>query len=222
MGKNVDSDVWERLWTGIRELSEHYDNQLVFIGGVAVYLHVKAHELTKGFVERSHDGDFYISIQDYSALRDAEELTINRRLDKHQVSKYGVEFDVYVENQNSLLVKYVDMAAESVVIDEVRVACLEHLLLLKLDAYNNRRGSAKGRKDERDLIRIVYLLHREGVKQKRLLPYLTEKRVELLTLVQRSSAFNDITEDNFHESRKLRDVFEKTAKSVAKTLDRRR
>lgn len=45
--------------------------------------------------------------------------------------------------------------ANSVVIDGIRCASLEHLLILKLDAYADRKNSAKGDKDERDLIKIM-------------------------------------------------------------------
>ena len=86
-----------------------------------------------------------------------------------------LEFDVYVEHNDGLRVPYKDIAAASTVVDGIRVASLEHLLVLKLDAYAARRGSAKGRKDERDLIRIAHMLTTSGVHKGRLKRFVTDE-----------------------------------------------
>lgn len=53
-----------------------------------------------------------------------------------------------MEGQHDLAVPYEGMAAHSELRLGIRVACLEHLLILKLRAFLDRRGSAKGDKDE--------------------------------------------------------------------------
>lgn len=214
----VEQDEWAALWDGIRELSEFFP---VFIGGVAVYLQALAHKMDKRLIEFSHDGDFYISLADFSDLRDLEEITQNRRLHKHQLIKHGIEFDVYVENNNRLRVKYVDVMDGSQLVDSVRVASLEHLLVLKLDAYEARRGSAKGRKDERDLIRLMHMLAGQRVNRKRLAKYLTPPAFELLSTIERSSEFLGMCRDNLKKASDLRVEFIRVLGAVGDALEQR-
>jgi hypothetical protein len=77
--------------------------------------------------------------------------------------------------------------AASSTLDNVRVASLEHLLLLKLAAYEDQRGSAKGRKDERDIVRISHLLMRRALHRDWLAPYVNPVDVDLLKNLSRSS-----------------------------------
>lgn len=215
----LNKSEWARLWAGVCELSGSFDGRLVFIGGVAVYLHVRGAGLTSGLLERSHDGDFYVALSDFRDLRDTEVVTPNRRLNKYQIFKDGVEFDVYLESRSNLLVGYTQAYEESDVFEDVRVACLEHLLVLKLDAYADRRGTPKGLKDERDIIRVCHLLATNGVKRARLSAYLTESMVELLKSVRRSPEFMAICGDNAHQARQLRDSFVTAADKVAAALN---
>ena len=146
MPHRTDEEEWEALWRGIDELSGFFPEGIVFIGGVAVYLHARLAKLSGAWIEFSHDGDFYISLSDYADLRDIEEVTTNRRLNKHQIIKDGIDFDIYLEYRNDLRVKYADALAASTVIENVRVASLEHLLLLKLDAYEDGCTAPRGAK----------------------------------------------------------------------------
>ena len=99
-------------------------------------------------------------------------------------------------------------------IDGVRVACLEHLLLLKLDAYRSRRGSAKGSKDERDLVKICHLLAGAGLRSDRLARYLVPEAIESLGHLKRSSEFMSICGGNAHQARDLRAGVLKVVASV--------
>jgi len=197
---------WDDLWAGIDDLTASFPS-IVFIGGVAVYLHVAHRDLPEGFIEYSHDGDFCISLADFSDLRNYEDVTANRRLNKHQIIKRGIDFDIYLEQQSGLRVGYADLQFHSDQIDDVRVACIEHLLLLKIDAYQDRKGSQKGAKDERDLIRIMSLCAADSVRSNVLAPYLTEESVELLATVQRSREFLTICQGNAHAASQLRKSF---------------
>ena len=171
-----------------------------------MYLHARQARLAPWGVEFSHDGDFYVSLTDFSDLRDIEEVTANRRLSKHQFIKNGLSFDVYLEYNNTLRVPYADAWDHSSIIENVRVASPEHLLLLKLDAYADRKGSAKGRKDERDLIRIAHILSRSHVHKRWLEPYATVEDVRLLTEAIRSQEFMLMTK-NIKQANSLRSDF---------------
>jgi len=199
-------EAWDALWKGIREINDLFPDGAVFIGGVAVYLHINQDALPAGFIEFSHDADLYFSLADFADLRDMEEVTANRRLNKHQIIKHGVEYDIYLERHNSLAVPYSEAIAHSVVIDGMRVACLEHLLVLKLDAFRDRKGSAKGAKDERDLIRIGYLLAAKGIELDLVIPYLDGERLDLLKGIGNSPGFLVLCEGNAHKARPVRDA----------------
>lgn len=103
---------------------------------------------------------------DFSDLRDVEEVTANRRLNKHQFIKNGIEFDVYLEYNNSLRVPYADAWARSSVIDNVRVASLEHLVLLSFNVGNAikylwRAGLKGGTDPIEDLKKAAWYVNRE-------------------------------------------------------------
>jgi hypothetical protein len=214
----IDPDTWADLWAAICELTEQFPDGLVFIGGIAVYLHARQAKLAPWGVEFSHDGDFYISLADFSDLRDIEEVTVNRRLSKHQFIKNKIDFDVYLEHNNTLRVPYVAAWEHSSIVENVRVVSLEHLLMLKLDAYADRKGSAKGRKDERDLIRISHILSRQRIHKKWLEPYATTEDVRLLTEALRSPEFVLMNGGNVQQASRLRTDFRKVLDAVSEVV----
>jgi hypothetical protein len=185
----------------------------VFIRGVAVYLHAINNPRTKATAEASHDADLMLALADFADLRDTDELVANRRLSKHQLIRRGVEFDVYVEHQNNLIVPYDEAAAHAVAYGPIRVACLEHLLVLKLEALRDRRRSAKGDKDERDLVTIARVA---GAKFRPRLaaPFLRVEHAKLLKEVAASPVFTYIAAGNAHEAKAIRTMFAAFVSSV--------
>lgn len=156
-----DDNEWRKVMDGVKELSEFFPGGVVFIGGVAVYMHSIELDF-KILGETSHDADFFISLADFADLRDLEEVTPNRRLGKYQLIKKGVEYDVYLEKNNNLAVPFDEVFSRSVIMSGVTVAGLEDLLILKTMAYKDRKGSGKGAKDERDIIKILVLAEKHG------------------------------------------------------------
>lgn len=215
MRHNQNED-WAKLWKSIVEIAKSYPESVVFIGGVAVYIHVSGAKDAAGFIETSHDADFYISLADFADLRDVEEVTANRRLNKYQIVKDGLEYDIYLEHNNALAVPYHEVFARSTVIEGIRVACLEHLVVLKLNAWQDRRGSAKGRKDERDLIKLCWLMAKQGFDAGLVRPYLTAEQAGLLSNLPKSPEFLAVTSGNMHAARPLREACERVAKELAK------
>lgn len=209
---------WASLWRGIKEVSEEFESRLIFIGGVAVWLHLSDLKM-ESMGEFSHDGDLLISLGDFADMRDLYEVTPNRRLGKNQIVKHGIEFDVYVERNYGLVVPFEDAMAESRVIEHVRVAGLEHLLVLKIEASIDRKGSEKGLKDERDLIRICKMLHDTGCKANIITPYLREENVEILKALPKSSQFIVMTGNNAHNVKPLREAVTEVTKSIIKTYE---
>jgi hypothetical protein len=186
---------------------------LVFIGGVAVYLHSLSREVAVAKPETSHDADFMISFAGYDVLKDAQEVVPTPRLSKHQMLVDDVEFDVYVERLHHLLVPYDEVYAYSEVVESARVACLEHLLVLKLDAYAQRGHSSKGIKDRRDVAKIGILLGRQ-VRKELVLPYMRDDLESSLEEVARSPVFFELCSRNSHEAKKTRTLFASFASRV--------
>lgn len=216
-------DQWKRLWLGISELVSEFGDRLVFIGGVAVFLHVQEAQAPQTLVEFSHDGDFLISLADYAALRQLEEVTANRRLQKHQFIKHGIDFDVYVEHNNTLIVPYDEayLASSLLTVDNgmLRVASVGHLLVLKLASYRSRKGSQKGSKDERDLIRLLYVMYKtKEIRPEEIQPYLDESLLEALVSLKRSTQYLELAGRNAHNAKNLRIMASKTVDRILESV----
>jgi hypothetical protein len=205
----LDEVEFRRLLALCAQIAQIAPDGIVFIGGVAVYLHAVNLPATAQLAEATHDADFYISLADMADLRDMEEVTPNRRLHKHQLIKDGFEFDIYTERQSALIVPYDAVAAHAVSFGGIRVAGLEHLSVLKLDAFRDRRASVKGEKDAKDLTRIAAIAARGRRKFDSALaaPYLRDEHLELLDLVQRGTAAIAMAAGNAVVAKRLRQEF---------------
>lgn len=205
----MNDQDFARLISACSEIAELFPEGLVFIGGIAVYLHAINHDKTRHYAESTHDAYFYISIADMADLRDLEEVTSNRKLSKHQMLKKGFEFDIYTERLSSLIVPYDVVAAHSILYGGVRVAALEHLMVLKLEAFLDRKGSAKGEKDAKDLLRIGAVAHvsDQGFRPDLALPYLRDEHMELLEIVERGPYAAALARGNAVEAKRLRGCF---------------
>ena len=206
-----DETGFEDLLRACHDIAEMFPEGVVFIGGIAVYLHAVNNEAAKPFAEFTHDADFYISLADMADLRDLEEVTPNRRLNKHQLIKRGFEFDIYTERHSALIVPYDSIVAHAVSYGEFRVACLEHLFALKLEAYRDRCESVKGQKDAKDLVRIALIA---GTGNKRFdsnlaAPYLGDQHVILLQRIAKGPEITAMARGNSKTAKQLRRYFEK-------------
>ncbi len=207
---------FENLLMACAELAAFFPDGLVYIGGIAVYLHARNAPSVEKYAETTHDADFYISMADMADLRDIEEVVPNRRLSKHQLIKRGFEFDIYTERQSRLIVPYDAVVAHSVDRSAFRIAGLEHLFVLKLEAYKDRRQSVKGEKDAKDLLRIaaVSMASKPGFDPNLALPYLRDDHLRLLPLVLKSPVAAVMAEGNAVVAKKLRSDFEKLMKKL--------
>jgi len=196
--------TFDKIIRKCRELGGEYPD-VVFIGGVAVYLHASSAG-TGVPPEASHDADFMVSVFDYGAIKDAEEVTANPRLGKHQMLSGGVEFDVYVDRWNKLIVPYAEVATYSVTVEGVRVASLEHLLVLKLEALGKRGHTRKGDKDRGDVVQLGLMIGRKS-RGKLLEPYLREDHLESLVSLAGSAVFYELCGGDAHDARRVREAF---------------
>lgn len=206
---------FERLLTEVSEVGRLYDG-VVFIGGIAVYLHAINHDATSAFAEATKDADFYISLSSLSDLREIEELTPNSRLSKHEFKRREFSFDVYAERQSRLPVPYDEVMAHAVEYDGVRVAALEDLLVLKLEAAVDRHASEHGRKDAKDVIRILLLGKGAAFDAHRAVAYMKPGHFERLGHIVDGAEFTAMAQGNAKLAKRMRqeaaEVFEKIAR----------
>lgn len=207
--KDNTSAQMQLLLSSCAELSSLFPDGLVFIGGIAVYLYSVNFKQTSAFAEFTHDADFYISISDMSDLRDIEELTPNRRLNKHQLIKNGFEFDIYTERYSSLIVPYDQIKAYAEQFDILTISSLEHLLVLKLEAYKSRRASSKGLKDAKDILRITQICSARATKLRKQLiePYVSDEHLKLLHEIEKSPAIISLAKGNSQLAKQIRKIF---------------
>lgn len=194
---------WEALLGIVNEFQEMFPEGLTFIGGIAVYAYAKSRETTSELAAQSHDADFVIGVPEYVELRDLVALTPNRRLSKQQFVQGGFEFDVYVEGQADLMVPVDEVISVSEERSGLRVAAIEHLLVLKADALKDRKGTSKGDKDEDDIVRV--LLVSEQQLRPELLTRLDESLIAEIERAVRGDACLRLAYGNSHFARSLRE-----------------
>jgi len=202
----VSESAFRTILHYVADVSAWAPEEIVFIGGIAVYLHAVNHPATEGLAEATRDVDFYVSLGAFSDLREMEEMVSNRRLSKHEFKRADVSFDVYVERSAALPVPYDEAAAHAVSYDGIRVACVEHLVVLKLRAYANRKESAHGAKDARDLLRMACLVHHANVPFDggKVAAYCDDADTDLLQGVARGSGPIEMAAGNAQKAKQIR------------------
>lgn len=193
---------FERLISTCKALADEHPNDLVFIDDIAVSLHLANSPALSNYVETTHDGDFYISLVGLHELRESHDLVSNEQLRKHSITRGGFDFDVYGEYRSNLPVPYAQIFVGSESYDGIRVACVEHLFVLKLQALADRWGSAKGNKDIRDLARLS-LINRT-FRPKLVVPYLQDEHRQLLGGLATNSEITGLTLGNAKEAKYVR------------------
>lgn len=124
----------------------------------------------------------------------------------------GEDVDVYVEHQLPLGVPFDLAIAHAEEIDGIRVVALEHLLVLKLDAAQDRIGSGKGEKDVRDIARIVALL--DSPRKTVLSNYMTEQRSKTLSQIMSRADLPAILGLNAHDRSRFRITLNEHAEAI--------
>lgn len=207
---------FEHLLEICYDIASEHPGQVVFIGGVAAFLHVVNSPLVSAYAEATHDGDFYVSLAGLHELRDTDELVSNTRLRKHSFTRAGFDFDVYGQYTSGLIVPFEDTAAFAVSYERVNVAAIEHLFALKLAALADRSGSSKGAKDVRDLARLS--LVEQQFRPKLLLPYLRDEHLEILAGLSSRSEIVGLAKGNVKEIKAIRHKLEEITRSVESAL----
>ena len=205
-------DNFEYLLAICYDIASEHPGQVVFIGGVAAFLHVVNSPLFGAYAETTHDGDFYISLAGFHELRDTDELVSIKRLRKHSFTRKGFDFDVYGEYNSGLVVPFEQIAAHAVSYEGVDVASIEHLFALKLAALADRGQSSKGAKDVKDLARLSLVEHQFCPEL--LTPYLHDDDLEVLSRLSSRSEIVGLAKGNVKEIKTIRQKLAVIAKTV--------
>lgn len=204
----------------IKEISDLFEQQLIFIGGIATYLYSIENEMPEEF---SHDADFTISDGDYIDLKDLYSINENKRLKKSEIIINGIEYDVYKGSNSSLLFTHDELAKNAVISQGIAIPSLEHLLCLKMIAYSNRKDSNKGDKDARDLIKIINCFNKNNPNKEILnnIPYYLKQEIilNLNNIFNQFNIFSEICAKNHKEANKLREKFKQNLDKIVDILN---
>lgn len=203
---------FEHLLTVCSDIASEHPGQVVFIGGIAAFMYVLNSPHISAYAETTHDGDFYVSFAGLHELRDTDELVSNKRLRKYSFTRSGVDFDVYSQYTNGLIVPFEQIASYAVSFDGVDVAAIEHLFVLKLDALVDRTGSSKGEKDVRDLARLSLIEHE--FRPELALPFLRDEHLEMLSELSSRSEIVGLAKGNVQEIKVIRNRLARIARTV--------
>lgn len=131
----------------LQELKNRH--QFILIGGWAVFLYSRA--------LKSKDIDIIVGYNELAKLREIYDVFKNDRLKKYEIKTGEFDIDIYLNHYSDLGVQISEIESGAMIKEGFRVPRLEILFLLKLFAWENRRGSAKGKKDELDIFSLAIL-----------------------------------------------------------------
>jgi hypothetical protein len=186
----------EKIRGFLVRMTETFGNQFITIGGWAVNAYA-----CKG---KSLDGGAMISFQTEGSLRDSYIVEKNPRMKKSQMlCEANCDIDLYVEHQHGLKVPFDEVQAYCQKKAGLVVPCAEHLLVLKLQAFKERRNSPKGNKDQEDMLQILAKVpfeHPEILER-----YLEEEDLEILLETTKNVPCSlRITSENAQAAKQLR------------------
>jgi len=190
----------------LEELCQSFPEDLIVIGGWAVNAY--------GCKGKSLDGDAMVSHTVEGTLRDSYLVTKNLRMKKSQfICPYGCDIDLYVERQHGLRIPFDEIQAYSQKKGHLRVAAPEHLILLKVDAYRDRKNTPKGSKDKED---ILSLLGKVSLTNKDIFERHMEKEdaETLKEIVSDTITALNLANQNSFEAKILRDKAKKTLQYI--------
>jgi len=137
----------EKSWEFLQGMKRNYN--FVLIGGWAVFLY--SHSL------KSKDIDIIIDYQELGKLKGEYDIAKNERLKKYELKKGEFDIDIYLPHYSDLGIDIEKIRKSAVLQEGFFVPELEIIFLMKLYAWNNRRGSTKGQKDELDIFSLAIL-----------------------------------------------------------------
>ena len=139
--------ITRESFTYLQSMRKKYD--FILIGGWAVYLYSKS--------LKSKDIDIIIDYDVLAKIKETDEVLKNERLNKYEINARHFDVDIYLPYFSRVGIEVEEIKKFTVGKEGFIVPALEILFLMKLFAWHNRRGSAKGQKDELDIMSLAIL-----------------------------------------------------------------
>lgn len=155
MGRELYHDaIVERSWAALQDLRRRFEFAL--IGGWAAWIH------TRG--AKSRDIDIIVDYPVLAELRLAYPVRKNERLKKYEIKADGFDIDIYLPHYSTTLAVPPEIVLQRLENREgFAVPDVDTLLILKLGAWQDRRGTPKGEKDLLDILALEPLTTRAGL-----------------------------------------------------------
>lgn len=135
-----------KSWEELKRIRGQLD--FVLIGGWAVYLYTKA--------LKSKDIDILISYAGLDKLRLLyPNVYKNERLSKYEAVLEDIQVDGYLPHFSKIGLPVEELMQHTKLVDGFTVLDPSYLMVLKIVAYADRKGTSKGRKDFLDLVSLV-------------------------------------------------------------------
>lgn len=106
---------------------------------------------------KSKDIDIIIDYNVLAKIKETDEVFKNERLRKYEINTGNFDIDIYVPHYSEIGIDPAEIKNYTISKEGFIVPALEILLLMKLFAWHNRRGSSKGQKDELDIFSLAFL-----------------------------------------------------------------
>ncbi len=137
--------ITEKSFRMLQDL--HKTFRFILIGGWAIWVYTKT--------LKSKDIDIIVDYTELARFKDVFDLEKNTRLKKYEIKQDVFDIDVYVPHFSVLGLPVEDISEYTKYVDGFRVPVPEVLLILKVAAYESRKGTPKGKKDELDIISLL-------------------------------------------------------------------
>lgn len=172
----------------LQSVKKQYD--FVLIGGWAVFLY--SHAL------KSKDIDIIIDYPELAKLKEHYQVAKNDRLKKYEIQQGETDIDIYLPHYSALGIDIEKITQNAILREGFLVPELEILFMMKLFAWENRRGSVKGQKDELDIFSLAMLSEFDWLKYSRYVSTYKfgEQHNEFIALLKTA---RDIDELNINE-----------------------
>lgn len=139
--------VTDKSFEILKRLKKDFD--FVLIGGWAVYFYT--HSL------KSKDIDIIVDYPQLEDLKKIFEVRKNERLKKYEIKLEEVDVDVYLPFYSRLGLPVEEIVKFTMLKEGFKLPEKEILLITKLYAFFQRKGSVKGEKDKLDIFSLLFL-----------------------------------------------------------------
>ncbi len=137
--------ITEKSFKILQELRKKI--RFILIGGWAIFLYAKT--------LKSKDIDIIIDYDQLEKLRKEYDVFKNERLKKYEIKIEEIDVDIYLPYFSELGLKTEEIQNYCRSLEGFTVPIPEILLILKIYAYQERKGSSKGGKDLLDIFSLL-------------------------------------------------------------------